>query len=78
MPNKAILEGKASLGLSKSHTPHKDRSVPITRGKTLSNPSLASRSGVGLCTLTDESLDFAFDENACSKLAKICVERTGF
>jgi len=63
VPNKAILEGNISLGSFKFHTPQKERSVPITRGKILSNPSLASSSGVGFKTQDDKSLEFELDEN---------------
>ena len=78
VPNKAILDGNDSLGLSRFQTPQRDSNVPITLGKTLNNPSLASSSGLGFCTLADKLLDFELDENAWSRLANICVERTGF
>lgn len=44
----------------------------------VNNPSRASRSGVGYWWDVDGSLDLLFDENACKRLAKICMERAGF
>ena len=64
VPNKAMLDGKDSLRLSRFQTPQRDNNVPITRGSTLNNPSLASSNGVEFCAETNESLDFEFDENA--------------